>query len=117
VYMNPNNSNDPDLINKENSLQRKMLGLDYNEEYGTDAFGNDLLDNIGDDDNSIDPIIYDTYTAAKLLDDNNDPNDDYKNGDPIINNTKVTLKPFVQEPEIEIVTDDTLIDYTEPTIN
>jgi hypothetical protein len=152
---NYNNYRDPNLVNQEYELQKKLLGLSHNLNYP--AFGD--LDNLEEiDDSSVDPLIYhsandnttignddtnignddtnigndntekigndDTNIGNDNEDnnqDNNEDNNEESNSDDdpnkcIINNTKKTLKAFLSETEIELVDDNTIVDYNEPTI-
>jgi hypothetical protein len=103
VFINPNNFRDENLVGQENELRRKLLGLDYN--LGFNEY----------DDNSADPPFYGDNNNEN--NENNEPEEESDDdGDYILNNTKKTLKAFVPTINIEIVNEDSHIDYNEPTI-
>ncbi|XWV26639.1 hypothetical protein QJ857_gp0422 [Tupanvirus soda lake] len=116
IYSNTNNFRDPELALMENQLQRKLLGLNYDLSYRDFS----SLDHMGTiEDNSVDPTFYDNTNEINTTeDDTNDSNDDddEEPGDCIVNNTKKTVKIFVSEPDIELVDENIVVDYNDPSI-
>ena len=104
VYANHNNIRDNLVSERENDLRRKILGLNYlisgNEGY---TLGFNEQEDI--DDTSVDPIDYSDKNDPVTFSD--------EDGDPVSNNTKISLIPF-PESEIEIIVSETGIDYDDP---
>jgi len=122
VFANPNNVRDDNLDKDEMKIRNQVLGLNFNISYQELNNLNDMNDMsqiFNGDDTSVDPNIYDANeNNVENNEENNEESDeDDQNNDPIINNTKKTLKLFVPEPDVEIINGDTMVDYDEPSIN
>ncbi|XWV25663.1 putative ORFan [Tupanvirus deep ocean] len=113
IYSNMNNIRDPELSLMENQLQRKLLGL--NSDLGYREFSS--LEDMGTiEDNSVDPTFYDSTNETNTADSDNNDDDDDEPGDCIVNNTRKTVKIFVSEPDIELVDENIVVDYNDPSI-
>lgn len=125
VYTNPNNLRDPELIKHEQELRKKLLGLSPGCSMGYPTMFDEELPNVGlFDDNSTDPTIYvsngnEIKNEDEMQNENTSTSEEEsedEEGDCIINNTRKTLKTFIPDPDLEIITEDTTIDYNEPDL-
>lgn len=128
IYRNPDNIYNKDIIDKENELTRKLLGLSHYDNINesnddssvdktfypslnNDSYSNNLQDNINDDN------INDEDDTKKNdgLDETN-IHIDVENGDYILNNDKKIFKISIPNSDIEIINENTAdINYDEPS--
>lgn len=113
VSFNHNNLMSYKISEREikNSMCYTNTSLSYNEFDQTDD-----LDYF--DDSSADSPFYDIFNSNMENEDDNaiEEEDDEEPGDPTVNNTKKTLKPFLPDTDLEILNGPDSIDYNEPMV-